>query len=227
MTLQTNNVTLSYFDGDQTTYAVRDLTLTFPQKGFFGIMGPSGSGKSSLLYLLSGLKLPTSGEVCFQDRSLSAMGERERVRLRRDRFGFVFQQPFLINYLTARENILVALPQGERNARSRVDTLLDELGILPLAERYPAHLSGGERQRLVVARAMINQPEIIFADEPTAALDHANGRAVIDLLGRYRDRGAVLIVTHDPSMAAGADSVYHLTDGALDHIEERVPTQNR
>ena len=103
-----------------------------------------------------------------------------------------------------------------------VDALLDELNILHLGDRFPAHLSGGERQRLVVARAMINRPAIIFADEPTAALDHANGRGVIDLLLRYRDRGAVLIVTHDPSMVADADRLYHLNDGCLDHIEERV-----
>src|SRR5262249_41882754 len=107
MSLGTNNVTLSYFDGDQTTYAVRDLTVAVPDCGFFGIMGPSGSGKSSLLYLLSGLKFPTAGDVLYAGRSLPRMSENERVRLRRERFGFVFQQPFLLNYLTARENILV------------------------------------------------------------------------------------------------------------------------
>jgi putative ABC transport system ATP-binding protein len=221
MSLGTNNVTLSYFDGDQTTYAVRDLTADFPECGFFGIMGPSGSGKSSLLYLLSGLKLPTAGDVLHEGRSLPRMRENERVRLRRECFGFVFQQPFLLNYLTARENILVAARKGERDAPRQVDALLDELNILHLGNRYPAHLSGGERQRLVVARAMINRPAIIFADEPTAALDHANGRAVIELLMRYRDRGAVLVVTHDPSMVAEADRVYHLRDGNLDHIEAR------
>lgn len=224
MSLHTNNVSLSYYDGDQTTYAVRDITVNFPRTGFFGIMGPSGSGKSSLLYLLSGLKQPTSGAVYYGDREISAMAESERVRIRRARFGFVFQQPFLLNYLTARENILVAAPTGDRSAKRRVDALLDELKILHLGNRYPAHLSGGERQRLVVARAMINNPEIIFADEPTAALDHTNGRAVIDLLMRYRDRGAVLVVTHDPSMVADADIVYHLSDGCLQHTESRAIT---
>ena len=222
MSLRTDKVSLSYGDGDRLTYAVREVSAAFPERGFFGIMGPSGSGKSSLLYLLSGLKQPTSGDVFYGSHALSAMSETERVRTRREQFGFVFQQPFLLNYLTARENVLVAAAASDRQARSRVESLLDELHILHLADRYPAHLSGGERQRLVVARAMINQPAIIFADEPTAALDHANGRAVIELLMRYRDRGAVIIVTHDPSMVEQADSVYHLRDGLLDHIEERA-----
>jgi putative ABC transport system ATP-binding protein len=221
MSLRTTNVSLSYGDGDQITYAVHDITVSFPERGFYGIMGPSGSGKSSLLYLLSGLKQPTEGEVYYSGRSLSRLPEAERVRVRRERFGFVFQQPFLLNYLTARENVMVAAAEGDREVRRQVDALLGELHILHLADRYPPHLSGGERQRLVVARAMINRPDVIFADEPTAALDHANGRAVIELLMRYRDRGAVLVVTHDPSMVAQANSVYHLSDGQLDHIEER------
>jgi putative ABC transport system ATP-binding protein len=222
MSLCTEKVSLSYFDGDQTTYAVREITLELPERGFFGIMGPSGSGKSSLLYLLSGLKLPTSGEVVYAGRALNRLSEAERVRLRRERLGFVFQQPFLLNYLTARENVLVAAPKGERNAGKQVDVLLEELGILPFADRFPAHLSGGEKQRLVVARAMINRPAVIFADEPTAALDHTNGRAVIEMMRRYREHGAVLVVTHDPTMVEDADRIYHLRDGSLDHIEDRA-----
>jgi putative ABC transport system ATP-binding protein len=221
MSLTASNVSLSYGDGDQITYAVHDITVSFPERGFFGIMGPSGSGKSSLLYLLSGLKQPTGGEVAYDGRPLSSLAEAERVRVRRERFGFVFQQPFLLNYLTARENVMVAAVAGDRNLARQVDALLDDLHILHLADRHPPHLSGGERQRVVVARAMINRPDVIFADEPTAALDHTNGRAVIELLLRYRERGAVLVVTHDPSMVAEADRIYHLTDGQLDHIENR------
>ena len=222
MSLRTEKVSLSYGDGDRLTYAVQEVSAAFPERGFYGIMGPSGSGKSSLLYLLSGLKQPTSGDVFYGDRALSALSDIERVRTRREQFGFVFQQPFLLNYLTARENVLVAAATSDRSARAHVDSLLEELHIGHLADRYPAHLSGGERQRLVVARAMINRPAIIFADEPTAALDHANGRAVIELLMRYRTQGAVLIVTHDSTMVEQADSVYHLRDGLLDHIEERT-----
>lgn len=221
MSLRADNVSLRYGDGDELTYAVKDISLTFPEQGFFGIMGPSGSGKSSLLYLLSGLKLPSSGAVVFGNVPLSSALEKERLRIRRQHFGFVFQQPFLLNYLTARENVLVAAAAHDTRAKESVDALLKELKIHHLADRFPAHLSGGERQRLVVARAMINQPTIIFADEPTAALDHANGRAVIELLMRYRSRGAVIVVTHDPTMVAEADCVYQLRDGLLDHIEQR------
>lgn len=222
MSLSTERVSLSYFDGDRTTYAVKEVTTSFPEHGFFGIMGPSGSGKSSLLYLLSGLKTPTSGEVCFHGVALSLMSEARRIRLRRERFGFVFQQPFLLNYLTARENLLVAAAPDDQASASHVDALLDELNIYQLRDRYPAHLSGGERQRLVVARSMMNRPEVIFADEPTAALDHHNGRIVIELLMRYRDRGAVIVVTHDPSMVAEADAIYYIRDGELDRVETSV-----
>src|SRR5438045_528875 len=116
MTLEAREVSLSYGDGDQIAYAVRSVTATFPERGFFGIMGPSGSGKSSLLYLLSGLKRPSAGDVLYESRSLSGRSERERTRLRRQRFGFVFQQPYLLNYLTARENILAAALPEDRDA---------------------------------------------------------------------------------------------------------------
>ena len=159
--------------------------------------------------------------MLYQDLSVAELSENERVRLRRQRFGFVFQQPFLINYLTARENILVAAQEQDRTAGSQVDALLDELNIAHLANRTPAHLSGGERQRIVVARAMINRPEVIFADEPTAALDHTNGRAVMDLLLRYREKGAVIVVTHDPLMLTDADAIYYLMDGCLEKVETR------
>lgn len=215
MSLQANRVSLKYGDGDTETFAVREASLEIPERGFFGIMGPSGSGKSSLLYLLSGLKSPSSGEVLYSGRSLSGSGEAERVKTRRERFGFVFQQPFLLNYLTAKENILVAANRQDRSLEQTTMQLMEELQIAHLAERAPAHLSGGEKQRVIVARAMINRPAIIFADEPTAALDHANGRTVIELLRRYQDKGAVVVVTHDPAMVKEADKVYQMLDGEL------------
>ena len=224
MTLEAFEVSLSYGDGDQIAYAVRSISMEIPERGFFGIMGPSGSGKSSLLYLLSGLKRPSSGEVHFESRSLSSRTERERTQLRRRKFGFVFQQPYLLNYLTARENVLAAALPDDREAGRYVDMLLEDLHVAHLSQRYPAHLSGGERQRLIVARAMINRPSVIFADEPTAALDHVNGLAVVDMLASYRDQGAVIVVTHDPVVLQSADRIYHLTDGRLERIEQRAGT---
>jgi putative ABC transport system ATP-binding protein len=221
MGIRTENLCLKYGDGDQETYALRDVSLAFADRGFFGIMGPSGSGKSSLLYLMSGLKQPSSGQIYYKETSLSHTSEAERTTIRRKEFGFVFQQPFLLNYLTAKENILVAARQDDPQVEAHVQTLLEELQIAHLASRYPPHLSGGEKQRIVVARAMINRPAIIFADEPTAALDHANGRIVIEMLLRYRTQGTVLVVTHDPAMLTDAEQVCYLTDGMVDRIEER------
>lgn len=214
MSLTASSLTLRYGDGDATLYAVRDVSLSLPDRGLFAIMGPSGSGKSSLLYLLSGLKRPTTGGIRFNGRPLETMPEWSRTRLRRDSFGFVFQQPFLLGYLTARENIAVG---GRRSPSlwTEVDGLLDQLHLLHLAHRRPAHLSGGERQRIAVARAMVSRPAVIFADEPTASLDHANGHIVMNLLGSYRSKGLVLVVTHDAAMVEGADEVFHLEDGML------------
>jgi putative ABC transport system ATP-binding protein len=178
-------------------------------------MGPSGSGKSSLLYLLSGLKPPTGGSIFLDDTPIGVLSDARRAQIRRERFGFVFQQPFLLNFLSARENVLAAAPYGDPTAESRAQALMETLSIAHLAENRPYELSGGERQRVCVARAMINQPQVIFADEPTAALDHSNGHLVIDLLASYRDRGVVIVVTHDPEMLSDADFVVEMRDGRL------------
>lgn len=215
--LRTEQVSLAYFDGARTQYAVSEVTLAMPTKGFVGIMGPSGSGKSSLLYLLSGLKRPTGGEVRLEDIPYSRLGDRALTQLRRERFGFVFQQPFLLNYLTARENVLTAAPKGDLSAPERAEELLNALDIATLAQKFPYQLSGGERQRVCVARAMINNPDVIFADEPTASLDHINGHAVIDLLASYREQGVVIVVTHDPEMVAEAETVFRMRDGMLEN----------
>lgn len=214
--LRAHNVSLAYFDGNTTNYAVSQVSLELPARGFMGIMGPSGSGKSSLLYLLSGLKRPTTGDVEFRGIGYSHLSERALTQLRRECFGFVFQQPFLLNYLTAYENVLAAAPNRDRSASERVAKLFEALHIAHLADKFPYHLSGGERQRVCIARAMINCPAVIFADEPTASLDHKNGHLVIDLLAGYRDRGLVIVVTHDPEMLAEADRVFHMRDGRLE-----------
>ncbi len=212
--LLTDEVSLTYLEADRVVKAVDQVSVEVRHGEFVGIMGPSGSGKSSLLYLMSGLKLPTGGEVRYQNRVIHLLSERERMLLRRREFGFVFQQPYLLPYLTALENVLVAVP-GDRDAYQRAVQLFEQLGLLHLVNRYPHKLSGGERQRVCVVRAMVHQPRIIFADEPTASLDHINGHAVIRLLASYREQGAVVVVTHDPEMLADADRVYSLRDGRL------------
>lgn len=206
-------VTLSYRDGDRVTHALQNVDLRLDPGRVYGIMGPSGSGKSSLLYLLSGLKRPTSGRVRFDGADLARLPDAARAHLRRTRFGFVFQQPFLLPWLTAMENALTGARDERSPDRSRANALFAELGIEGLGSKYPGQLSGGERQRVAVVRAMMNEPQILFADEPTAALDHENGQRVVDALARWRAHGTVVIVTHDPEMVRDADTVIRLRDG--------------
>ena len=211
--LKCEEISLAYFDGDRTTLALSDVTVDIPERGFIGVMGPSGSGKSSLLYVLSGLKRPTSGNVVFRDRLLSSCNSRELAAIRRESFGFVFQQPWLLSWQTAAENAMMGAPNPDRAAVRRMLDSFDWLGLATMRDKMPSQISGGEKQRVCVARAMINEPSVIFADEPTASLDHRNGHMVIDLLSRYRDRGAIVVVTHDAEMVQDADRVLIMRDG--------------
>lgn len=213
--LSTDRIELLYEDGDRKTYALREITVEIPNRQFVGIMGPSGSGKSSLLYVLSGLKRPTAGDVSLEDNTrYSSLSESNLVDLRRTKFGFVFQQPYLLVWQTAMENVLMGAPDLNTEAVRKAEAFFDQLGITRMANKLPSQLSGGEKQRVCVARAMMNDPQIIFADEPTASLDHTNGHLVIDLLSAYRDRGTVVVVTHDPEMLSSADSILLMRDGA-------------
>lgn len=212
--LSTDNISLVYSDGDRKTFALREVSIALPPRQFIGIMGPSGSGKSSLLYILSGLKRPTEGEVKLGgDYAYGRHSELDLIDLRRRRFGFVFQQPYLLVWQTAMENVLMGAPILDGAARKKAAAFFDQLGIGMLADKLPPQLSGGEKQRVCVARAMMNDPEIIFADEPTASLDHANGHLVVDLLSAYKARGTVIVVTHDPEMLQGADAILMMRDG--------------
>ncbi len=178
---------------------------------FLGILGPSGSGKSSLLYLLSGLKVPTHGRVTYEGADLASLGDEGRSRLRLREFGFVFQQPYLLGYLSALENVLVTNGNVDE-----ADDLLDRLGVLAKAHRLPHELSGGERQRICVARALLARPRFIFADEPTAALDHTNGVSVVSLLNEHRGSGSLVMVTHDPTMLKEADRIVRIVEGQIE-----------
>jgi putative ABC transport system ATP-binding protein len=217
--LAADMVSLAYFDGDRTTYALQEVSVSVPPNEFIGIMGPSGSGKSSLLYILSGLKRPTSGDVWFESARINEMTDARVTELRRDRFGFVFQQPWLLPWQTALENTIMGSPKMDRSAEAAAIAHLEQLGVGRLANKLPSQLSGGEKQRVCVARAMMNNPAVIFADEPTASLDQRNGHLVIDLLSAYKERGTVIIVTHDAEMLATADRVLVMRDGrAVDWV---------
>ncbi|MBC8065252.1 MAG: ABC transporter ATP-binding protein [Chlorobia bacterium] len=207
------SASLQYSDHGKEVFACRAVDLVIGSGEFLGILGPSGSGKSSLLYLLSGLKTPTQGEVSFQGQNMSKLPEDQRSRLRLKEFGFVFQQPYLLGYLTALENVLLAVP-GQPQKEEASD-LLTKLDLQDKSHRLPHELSGGERQRVCVARALLGSPKVIFADEPTAALDHRNGLQVVNLLDENRGEGSLVMVTHDPSMLEQADRVVHLSDGTI------------
>lgn len=208
--VRAEGASLVYTDHGREVFACRDVDLEVRAGEFLGILGPSGSGKSSLLYLLSGLKVPSRGRVTVDGRDLASLGDEARARLRLSQFGFVFQQPYLLGYLTALENVLVTL-----GSPADAEELLERLGIAPKAHRYPHELSGGERQRVCVARALLARPQVIFADEPTAALDHTNGAAVVSLLNRHRGEGSLVMVTHDPSMLDEADRIVRIVDGGI------------
>lgn len=209
--IRAERTSLIYEDHGREVHACDKIDLEIRQGEFVGILGPSGSGKSSLLYLLSGLKSPTSGNVYWEGSPIHLRSDDERSHLRLREFGFVFQQPYLIGYLTALENVILSDPANWRHGKE----LLEEVGLASNAHRRPHELSVGERQRVAVARALYSRPKVVFADEPTAALDHVTGERIVRLLNKRRGEGALVMVTHDPSMLGEADRVLHLVDGRL------------
>ena len=214
--IQLSNASLVYVDQEREVYACRELSFNVVPREFLGILGPSGSGKSSMLYLMSGLKVPTSGSVLYEGKSMSDLSTHERDALRLKTFGFVFQQPYLIGYMTSLENVLLARPdQFDVDEGVR---LLTELGLEDKMKRLPHELSGGERQRVCVARALLGSPRVIFADEPTASLDSETGGQVMDLLIDHRGEGTLIAVTHDPAMLERADRVVRIVDGAIQEL---------
>jgi putative ABC transport system ATP-binding protein len=202
------------------TVALANASATVDQGEVVAIVGPSGCGKSTLLYCLAGLLRPDQGTVRFEGRDLAKSSDAARSELRRSRFGFVFQFAELVPELTLRENIALPLElNGVRGSqrRRRVGELLDLLDLSAAADRRPAKVSGGQAQRAAVARALAIQPQVVFADEPTGALDSVNGRAVLEALVRLaRDEGSsVLLVTHDAEIAKTADRLVLMRDGGV------------
>ncbi|MFD5317414.1 ABC transporter ATP-binding protein [Streptomyces sp. NPDC127098] len=212
------NVTRRYGRGDGTVHALRGVSLTLPVGSFTAVMGPSGSGKSTFLRCASGLDRPSSGTVHLGDTELTALRERRLTLLRRERIGFVFQSFNLVPSLTARENILLPLRlAGRRPDRAWLRDIVERTGLTDRLRHRPAELSGGQRQRVALARALVTRPDVVFADEPTGALDLAARQAVLGLLREVVDAmgQTVVMVTHDPVAAAHADRVLFLADGAV------------
>jgi putative ABC transport system ATP-binding protein len=208
----------SYGTDDALVVALDDVTIEFASGAFTAIMGPSGSGKSTLMHCLAGLDTLTSGQAFIGDTDLASLSDRERTLLRRDRLGFVFQAFNLIPTLTAEENISLPADLAGRSLDPEwVDQIVATLKLGDRLGHRPSQLSGGQQQRVAVARALASRPEVVFADEPTGALDSRTGTELLTFLrSAVSDLGqTVVMVTHDPVAAAFADRVVFLVDGAV------------
>ncbi|MFJ7906972.1 ABC transporter ATP-binding protein [Kitasatospora sp. NPDC096204] len=208
----------SYGRGGETVHALRGIDLALAHGTFTAVMGPSGSGKSTLLQCAAGLDKPTSGQVFLGGEEITRLSENRLTELRRSRVGFVFQAFNLLPSLTVLQNVLLPLRlAGERQDRGRAGELLDQVGLGGHASRRPGQLSGGQQQRVAIARALITRPDVVFADEPTGALDTRTAHEVLGLLRHAVDTmgATVVMVTHDPVAASFADCAVFLADGAL------------
>lgn len=207
----------TFSNGRVETLALDGVSCAFEPGSFTAIMGPSGSGKSTLLYCLAGLIRASAGSVTFDATELTTAKQRQLDLLRRDEFGFIFQSFNLIDALTALQNVtLPSLFGGAAIPREQAVNALANVGLSEKVKSYPAELSGGQQQRVAIARALAQTRRVIFADEPTGALDRKSGFLVMDQLRQFRDVGtAVVMVTHDPQIAAYADRVLFLVDGRL------------
>jgi putative ABC transport system ATP-binding protein len=218
--LALQSVSKIYGQGEQAVAALRDVSLEFEPGELAAVVGPSGSGKTTLLAIAGALLPPTSGEVVLDDQSLSGYSRAQLTDLRLHKIGFVLQSSNLIPFLRVYDQLMLGpylAGKVDRAAKQRAEALLEELGIAQRRRHYPEQLSGGERQRVAIAKALMNDPSVILADEPTASLDSGRGRKVVEMLARLvKESGkAGVMVTHDERMLDLCDRVYRIADGVL------------
>lgn len=220
LTLDSRGLTKIYYSTDPPTQVIRGIDLTVEAGEFLVVMGSSGSGKSTLLYSISGMDRPTSGSVHLHGRDLTSLSDTEMSRVRLTRMGFVFQQAYFLSNLNIRDNILLpalkATPREKDTATARVDALMERFGIAHVGRHGITQVSGGQLQRASICRALACEPSVLFADEPTGALNSSVTIEVMDALtGVHRAGTTLVMVTHDPACAARADRVIYLRDGLL------------
>ncbi len=220
--LSAKNLSKTYKEGKMVTEVLKDVSLDIYPKSLLAIIGSSGSGKSTLLHLLGGLDQPTSGEIMFKSQQLNRLSEQEKARLRNQEIGFVYQFHHLLPDFTALENVAMPLLIGgvsPSEAKKRAMVMLESVNLVKRANHRPAELSGGERQRVAIGRALINNPALVMADEPTGNLDKSTADAIFDLLVKLnREHGtAFLVVTHDLALANKLDQQLIMSDGQLSY----------
>ncbi len=218
MVIDARGVTLTLGDGDAATHILHGIDLAVPAGSSVALLGASGSGKSSLMAVLSGLERASGGQVRVAGADFGSMGEDDLARARRGRIGIVLQAFHLLPTMTALENVAVPMElAGVADAFARAEAELASVGLAHRLHHYPTQLSGGEQQRVAIARALAGRPALVFADEPTGNLDRATGHAVMDLLFERRAATAatLLVITHDPSLAERCDRVVELADGRI------------
>lgn len=218
--LDVRDVTRTYGTGSTATAALRGVTFTVGEGKLVALRGRSGSGKTTLLNIVGGLDTPDSGSICVAGHDVTAMGERERMRLRQETVAYIFQSFGLLPVLSAAENVGVPLRIAgvmPKERESRVELMLSIVGLADHARQRPAELSGGEQQRVAIARALAARPSLLLADEPTGQLDRQTGRQIMRLLQTVVESEGVtaLVATHDPAILDLADSVLHLVDGKI------------
>jgi len=217
--IRLENINRYYGAKDKTTVVLRDLDLQIEKNDMMAVRGKSGSGKTTLLNILGGIDFPDSGEYFFLDKPIRLRNQNDAAKFRHKHIGVIVQHFALLDDLSAFDNIAMALWADRISAkelRRRVETLMDELEILPLKKQSPLELSGGEKQRVAIARALIRKPDLLLADEPTGALDEATEQQILAILKRFHDEGNTLvIVTHDDSVASTCTRQIHIRDGRV------------
>lgn len=218
--IELENVTRLYRMGDESVYALCDVSLFVAEGSFTSIMGPSGSGKSTIMSIIGCLDVPTSGRVLIDGEDTSGMNENQLAYVRNRKIGFVFQHFSLLPKLSALENVEVPLLYAgvnPRERRKRAEAMLERVGLSDRMKHRPNELSGGQKQRVAIARALINNPAMILADEPTGALDSSTGHEVMDLFHSLNEEGSTIVfVTHDRSLASECSRIISIRDGRIE-----------
>jgi putative ABC transport system ATP-binding protein len=219
--IEVKNIIKKYQMGKETIVALNNVSLKIEDGEFLAIIGPSGSGKSTMMHIIGGLDTPTSGQVLFDGKDISSHKDKEMARFRNEEIGFVFQAFNLENTQTALENVMMPLifsGMGKSERKKKAMAALEKVELGKLAKHKPSEMSGGQRQRVSIARALVNDPKIIFADEPTGNLDSKTGENIMKLFHDLNDKGYTFImVTHNPEEAEKARRIVHIRDGNITH----------